>query len=106
MSAESGKAQPVAWRFYATGSDWLKDDWTLWSTCEHFKANCEKLGYKVEFAYTESCHDPVRDALVEALKGFVNNSSAQVNMPAECERAEAALRAAGVATFGGLEKTL
>ena len=30
-------------------------------------------------------------ALVEALRAFVNNSSAQVNLPLECEIAEAAL---------------
>lgn len=30
-------------------------------------------------------------ALVEALEAFVNNSSAQANMPSECEQAEAVL---------------
>ena len=94
MSAGGGKGQPVAWRFYATGSNWLKDDWTSWSTCEHFKANCEKLGYKGEFAYSESKLDPVRAALVEALDLLLNNVGRNSDYPG-ASVARAALKAAG-----------
>lgn len=34
--------------------------------------------------------------LVEALESFLDNSSVQVNQPHECEKAEAALKKAGV----------
>jgi hypothetical protein len=50
--------QPVAWRFWRTGSEVFNDHWTAWSADESFRRLCEKMGFKAEFAYHASLTQP------------------------------------------------
>jgi hypothetical protein len=117
MSADSSKAQPVYTReSMRLAVDSMTSEWDEWSEDNQGTRECFEASLRAALVQLQLERDPVRDALVEALKGMRNklysvaerhnDRSCDYDVCKEVRDCDAALKAAGVDTFGGLEESM